>query len=100
MREHRRLASGEATLLFEETHKGADGQPLKVPAAFLVAIPVLRGGPLYRVPVLLRYRVQGGKVSWAISLYDAQGRIDHALGEARTRVAEVTGLLVLEGSPA
>ncbi len=55
---------------FSEEHKGDDGQPLTIPCAFHILIPVFRGGPRYSMPVRLRYRTGGGKVSWFFELHE------------------------------
>lgn len=64
------LQSGEGRMEFSEAHKGDDGQPLNIPAAFHVLIPVFRGGARYSIPVRLRYRTGGGKVSWFFELHE------------------------------
>jgi len=64
------LQSGEGVLEFSVEHQdAATGAPLKVPAAFHIRIPILRGGPTYSIPVRLRYRVGGGKVSWFFQMH-------------------------------
>lgn len=64
------LQSGEGRMEFSEAHKGEDGGPLTVPAAFHILIPVFRGGPKYSIPVRLRYRTGGGKVVWFFEVHE------------------------------
>ena len=52
------LQSGEGCMEFSEEHKGDDGQPLTIPCAFHILIPIFRGGAKYSIPVRLRYRLQ------------------------------------------
>lgn len=94
-----RLSSGETQMVFVSEHKDADGAPISVPGAFLLAIPLFRGGALYRIPVRLRYRTNQGKISWSIALYRTEEVFDHAVQEAIKAVTEGTGLPVFEGTP-
>lgn len=96
---HANLASGEATMSFQEEHSDAGGKPLKIPGAFLIGIPVFRAGPLYQIPARLRYRMQGGQVSFSYEMYRAEQVFDHAFGEAVDKVKAETSLPVLFGSP-
>lgn len=71
-----RLGSGEMQMVFKETHgpaKGANGQPITIPGAFLIAIPFFVGGEVCVLPVRLRYRASQGKVTWwyQLALVDA-----------------------------
>jgi uncharacterized protein YfdQ (DUF2303 family) len=99
VKQHVRLATGEVSVHYIEEHQDADGKPLKVPGAFLLGIPVFRGGDPYQLPVRLRYRVNQGAISWSYELHQPQRILDHALAEACAEVAERTGLDVLDGVP-
>lgn len=96
---HTKLSSGEAQIAFSAEHTDDAGVPLKVPGAFLVTIPLFRGGPLYAIPVRLRYRVQGGRVQWHYDLYRVDEIFDHAIETACNRVVEETTLPLFEGTP-
>lgn len=93
------LATGETQLQYAEGHTGEDGAPLKVPGAFLLAIPVYKAGALYQVPARLRYRVSGGSVAWSVDLWGADRVFDHAFREACSAAEERTGLPLFVGSP-
>ncbi len=93
------LSSGEASIAFEETHGGADGAPVRVPGGFALAIPVFHGGPLYQVPVRLRYRVQGGAVTWRFVPHRTDLVFKHAFDEAVEEVRKGTELTVFYGRP-
>lgn len=97
--EARNLSTGEAQLSYEARHETDEGQPLKVPGAFLLAIPVFRGGAPYGLPVRLRYRVKEGQITWHVALYRTDFALTQSIGEALARVRAATGLPVLEGSP-
>lgn len=97
--QHTRLDSGVSSFSFEETHASKDGGPVKVPGAFLLGIPVFRGGALYQIPVRLRYKLQNGQVTWSVDLYRTDRAFAHALGEALAKVQTDTGLPLFQGSP-
>jgi len=98
VREVTKLSSGEGQLVFQTDHTDEYGQPLKIPGLFLIAIPVFRRGPLYRIAARLRYRKQGGVVFW-YELWRLDRTFDHAFEEVLQRVAAETELPVLRGSP-
>lgn len=93
------LSSGESQLQYATEHADDSGQPLKVPGAFLLAIPVFKGGSLYQIPARLRYRVSSGTISWTVDLYRLEQVLEHAFGEACELVRKETGLPLLVGSP-
>lgn len=93
------LSSGEVSLVYDEQHRDGEGQPIKVPNAFLIAIPVILGGPTYQILVRLRYRMASQKISWFIDLHRADVVFDAALREICARVAAETGVPVFLGSP-
>lgn len=63
------IATGEATLNYHEEHQGTGGRPIKVPKLFYIRVPVFFGLEPVLVGVRLRYRVNGGAVSWFYSLF-------------------------------
>lgn len=94
-----RLASGESTLAFEQTHADKYGGELKIPGAFVVAVPVFRHGAIYQIPVRLRYRVNAGSITWTLKLHGADRAFDHAFREASEQAANATGLPLFYGRP-
>jgi uncharacterized protein YfdQ (DUF2303 family) len=92
-----KLASGESQFSYVESHESKG--LLKVPGAFLIAIPVFRGGAAYEIPVRLRYRLDQGTVKWFFELYRSELFFDHAFTEACALAAEKSGLVVLQGAP-
>lgn len=99
VKEVRNLQTGEAQIQFETEHQDDGGAPLKVPGAFLIGIPVFREGALYQIPVRLRYRVSGPRVSWSFELYRLDRAFTHAFNEARDLAAKETELPVYSGTP-
>lgn len=93
------LATGEAQLTYQTTHTDDGGAPIKVPGAFLLAIPVFRGGAPYQIPARLRYRVREKVVTWFYELHGADRVFDHAFTEACDEAARETGLPLFRGSP-
>lgn len=93
------LSSGEISVQFETEHQDTQGQPIKVPNLFLIAIPVFVNGAAYRIAVRLRYRLDGGSIKWSYQLYRTDKVFDHAFDEAVARAATETGLPVLRGQP-
>lgn len=99
--QHINPSTGEAQLVYEESHLDRNGGALKVPDGFVIAIPVFRGGPLYQIVCRLRYRVvrNEGKVVWGIALHRADKVFTEAFGEAAQRAATETGLPLFYGTP-
>ena len=94
------LASGEGSIQYATSHTDGKGAPLKVPGAFLLGLPVFRGGELYQVPVRLRYRTSGGGISWSFSLHRADAVFDDAIkGAVLAVIEECEGVPVFYGSP-
>jgi uncharacterized protein YfdQ (DUF2303 family) len=93
------LASGEGVIRFQVEHADASGAPLKVPQIFLIAIPVFRNGPLYRIAARLRYRKSAGRLVFWFELWRTDRTFDHAFSEAVDRVKVDTSLPVLIGRP-
>lgn len=93
------LATGEGALHFETTLAGDDGAPIKVPGAFLIAIPIFRNGVGYRMAARLRFRAKDGGITWWYELHGADQQFDRAIAEACTFAAKETGLPLFMGSP-
>lgn len=96
-----KLDSGESRMVFSTEHKDEAGTELKIPGAFLIAIPVFESGVRYTIPVKLRYRVDKGRgsVSWSLILHHREQVFDDALREACELAAKETGLPLFVGSP-
>ncbi len=93
------LGSGETQFTYVTEHQDEAGAPLKIPSAFLLAIPVFRGGARYQIPARLRYRVKEGAVVWFYDLYRTDVVFDHAFKESCERAHKEIDLPLLYGSP-
>lgn len=93
------LASGEAQIQFVSEHVDDQGQPLKVPNLFLIAIPVFKNGPAYRIAARLRYRKTAAGLTFFYQLWRADRTFDHSFQEACVRVRDETELPLMFGTP-
>lgn len=91
--------TGESSIQFLNEHREPDGQPVKIPNLFMIAIPVFDRGALYRIPVRFRYRKTGADVKFVLSLHNADVAEDDALEEALSAAASETGLPLFRGIP-
>lgn len=95
----RNLASGEVQVQYETEHHDDAGQPLRVPQLFLLGIPVFEAGPAYRVAARLRYRLNGGTVTWFYELWRPDLSLRHAFDQACDEARIGTGLPLVFGTP-
>lgn len=76
---------------------------IDVPVAFLLALPIFRGGDLYEVPVRLRFFVRSKddtkRLEWRLELYGADRVIAACVAEMGKQVKTKTGLPLFVGSP-
>jgi hypothetical protein len=93
------LASGEGQILFESQHTDASGAPVDVPGLFIICVPVFAHDGYYRLVARLRYRKQGGAISFWYELWRPDLVFDDAFDKACSRAAEETGLPLLVGAP-
>jgi uncharacterized protein YfdQ (DUF2303 family) len=93
------LGTGEGQILFSSEHSDSNGQPLRVPSLFLIAIPVFRNGPLYRLAARLRYRKTAEGILFWYDLWRADRVFDHAFKEGCERARIETELPLLFGQP-
>lgn len=76
-----------------------DQSSTKIPAGFIVGIPVFEAGDRVAVGARIRFAMSNGKPTFAFSLIDPEHVKRSEFGAIRTRVAEKTGLPVLAGAP-
>lgn len=93
------LASGEGQIEYVNDHNDSTGQRLKVPGLFMICIPVFRDGPLWRIPVRLRYRLSEGKIAWIYEIYRGDKVFDSAFDEVCQDIVSHTELPMFVGSP-
>lgn len=95
------LQSGEHNLVFEEVHGNGNGEKVRVPQLFLLAIPVFeRANAVYKVPVRLRYRIDQGKVIWVPTLFGAADIFDRAIRDVARDVMIEAGVPLFYGKAA
>ena len=94
------LVSGETELRYDEKHTGPDGEPLKVPSAFLLGVPVFKGAQRDPLLVRLRYRriPNAARVQWTAVIHMAEEAFEAAINEAIEAVTTGTGLPVFRAS--
>lgn len=92
-------ATGETQMMFETSHTDEAGEPLKVPRAFMIKVPVFKHGTLYRLGVRLNYRIQGAQVVWSYKLHAADRAFNDAFRESCEHAHETTGLPLFYGAP-
>jgi uncharacterized protein YfdQ (DUF2303 family) len=94
-----RLQDGAAQIVFEEEHRDAKGEAIRVPGMFFLQVaPFVMGAPV-RLPVRLRYRVAGGSIRWQFVMFNPGSFVAERVRADLNMVAEVTGLPVFEGTP-
>ena len=99
MAQRRNLQSGEDAISFEETHTDKAGAPVKVPAVFLISIPVFDGGESYLMAVKLRYRISNGTVVWFFNRARVKETFEAAIRQAAQHAAAQTSLPLFYGAP-
>lgn len=93
-------SSGEGLLAHHEEHKDQAGEPIKVPGAFAISIPVFRLGGHFAVPVRLRYRLlQNRSVAWMLSPQRLDKVFELALADAAQTIHARCELPVYRGAP-
>ncbi len=93
------LATGEAQIAFEERHSDGNGQPLKVPGLFMLAIAPFFMGEKITIPVRLRYRAAAGKIRWFYQMYRPDLHVTERVRDDLDTVKQKTELPTFEGSP-
>lgn len=97
--DERTLQTGEGQIQWAEVHKDEGGKPLKVPGIFLLSVAPFKSGDKVRIPVRLRYRVAGSKVTWFYQLYRPDLHITARVESDLAKVAQETELPTYEGAP-
>lgn len=93
------LSTGERHVSYEEAHGDGAGGAVKVPGAFCIAIPVLRGGPKYTMIVRLRYELSKAVITWRAILHRPDAVLQDAFNESVATVESECGLPVYRGEP-
>lgn len=99
VKNHVTLQSGEGEILFAEEHLNSKGDKLTVPGLFMVSVPAFVDGEPVRIPARLRYRVNGGKVTWFYQLYRWKFWLRTRVQQDLVEVGKETGIKTFEGTP-
>lgn len=91
--------TGETQVQFLDEHRDPDGQPLRLPNVFMIAVPVFEEGALYRLAVRFRYRKAGSEVKFFATLYNPDAALRDAAREALAWAHEQTAVPLLMGTP-
>lgn len=86
------LASGETEVMFSERHTGEGGERLRVPQAFIVAVPVFEHSEAEVLLARLRYRRKESRIYWMVALHQFAEIERLAFKDAVAKVSETTGL--------
>jgi hypothetical protein len=92
-------STGETRITF-----GADTKTsVDIPAAFVIEVPIFRGGDLWQLPVRVRYtvRVVGDtkRAEWRLEVFGGDRTIADVVKDMGKTVRDATGLPVFVGSP-
>lgn len=90
-----RLQSGAHELTFAEEVEAKGRGQMVVPSEFAIGVPVFLGGAAYRVRVLLRYRIDEGRLIFIVKLHRRVFTEQTAFADIRTAVESGTGLKFL-----
>jgi hypothetical protein len=93
------LSTGEVQMVFETEHTSGNGEPLRIPNMFLIAIPVFEMGAAYRMPVRLRYRRAGNEIKWIFLRHRPELYFDDAFGDVVTAARERCEVPLFLGAP-
>lgn len=96
---HVTLATGETQLQYATEHSDEKGQPIKVPGAFLIGIPVFEEGDSFQALVRLRYRIVDRAVRWSIEVFGLDRLLDVAFRTACSDARDRTMLPLFYGTP-
>ncbi len=93
------LSTGEIAVSFEETHADGAGQPIRVPNAFQIAIPVFAGASPFVMLVRLAYRRTDSGIVWFVRVHDAARVRAAAAEEVCEAVRSATSVPLYHGLP-
>jgi len=97
VQEVRHLDSGETELVFKEQHNRRDN--VVTPNAFVIAIPVVVGGPAYTLVVRLRYKLDDAHITWSFKVVHSDMAVQDAIQDMiETLRTRLPGVLVVEGT--
>lgn len=95
-----RLQNGQNELIYEEQIQGTAAKgKLQIPEIFSLGIPVLDGGPRYKVDARLRYRINEGRLSFWYDLVRHHKVLENAVMDVWKEISEQTAQEIFNGDP-
>lgn len=93
-----RLHDGSNQLTYSEDVEARGKGTITFPSEFEIGVPLLFGGEAYRIRCLLRYRIDEGKLVFAVRVHRRLFLEQTAFNDVVAEVAKGTGLQVLLGA--
>jgi uncharacterized protein YfdQ (DUF2303 family) len=95
------LANGQRQFAWEEAIEAKAGRTgkLEIPAQFTLALRPFMGSEPFAVTANLRYRINNGNLAIGFKLVEPERRMEVAVDDVMTKVANETNLTVLAGWP-
>ncbi|BCJ90023.1 hypothetical protein IZ6_07580 [Terrihabitans soli] len=94
-----RIQTGETQLEFTTEHHNAAGQKIDIPGIFILNVRPFVDGDEVRIPVRLRYRLDGPGIFWFYQMYRWEEDLRQRVLNDLAYVGEQTKLPTFEGSP-
>jgi uncharacterized protein YfdQ (DUF2303 family) len=95
-----KLTNGQVQIKYTESIQAGVGTGnLEIPETFTIRVPVFYGEELVSIRARLRYRVQGGKLSFHFKLYRQADILSEAFDKAVAAIGESLKADVLLGGP-
>ncbi len=96
-----RLANGQVQLVYNETIVGTYGKgQMEIPERFTISIPVHVGAERVEMVVRLRYRINGGKLTFSYHLFRPDAVERAAFVAVRQSIEQALGIRIINGTPA
>ncbi len=94
-----KLSNGQVQMKYTETMTGSVGtSALEIPEIFTIRVPVFYGGDPVNIKVRLRYRINGGKLTFFYKMFRSHEILQEAFQDAASSIAETLECQVLFGS--
>jgi hypothetical protein len=92
--------SGEVTFNYTSAHTANRGSDrIKIPGLFILQIPVFEKGDVFRLPVRLRYRVNGPSITWSFKIINLDKARDTAIEDMKKLLTEALPISTFFGVP-
>lgn len=96
-----RLSDGSVEVAFKEEGEATAGiKRENLPSEFNIGIPIFVDGPTYEVRVMLRYRIDEGKLAFQVVLHRIEILVDDAIKDEVSRIESATSLEAIFGKAA